>query len=119
MKSLSGGASAMAAALMLLLLLVPTSEAVIACSDVVKDLTPCLNYIVSGSGKPSVSCCSGASKLAAAASTTADKRAACNCIQSTAKQININAAAAKALPGSCGISLPFTVSPNTDCSKIG
>ncbi|XP_043692350.1 non-specific lipid-transfer protein-like [Telopea speciosissima] len=118
MKSISGGASAIAA-LMLLLLLVPTTEAAIKCNDVVKDLTPCLSYLLSGTGKPSASCCSGASKLAASASNTADTRAACNCIKSTANQLNLNAAAAKALPGNCGIKLSFTVSASTDCSKIG
>ncbi|KAJ4979950.1 hypothetical protein NE237_010730 [Protea cynaroides] len=119
MKSLSVGASAMATALMLLLLLLPTSEAAISCSTVVSDLTPCLSYLRSGSGKPSVSCCSGVKKLAATATSTADLKTACNCIKTAAKQVNPNASAAQSLAGDCGVKLPFTVSTSTDCSKIG
>ncbi|KAK9283234.1 hypothetical protein L1049_011470 [Liquidambar formosana] len=110
---------AMGAALMLILvLLAPASEAVIACSDVIKDLRPCVNYLKSGSGMPPAACCTGASTLASAASSTADKRAACNCIKSASKNINPNSQLAKDLPGNCGINLPFTISPNVDCSKI-
>ena len=47
----------------------------------------------------------------------ADKKAACACIKSSAKQINANAEAAKALPGDCGITVSFTISSNVDCSK--
>ncbi|EXC32132.1 Non-specific lipid-transfer protein 8 [Morus notabilis] len=101
----------------LLLLLVGASEAAISCSDVVKDLRPCLNYLVNGSGKPPTACCAGVSALASAASSSADKKAACECIKSSAKNINYKADLAKALAQNCGISLPFTVSPNLDCSK--
>jgi hypothetical protein len=101
----------------LLLLVAPASEAVIQCSDVVKYLRPCVSYLVKGTGKPPAGCCSGASSLASAATTTADKRAACDCIKTVAKNINLNAQAAQALPGNCGIALPFTVSPTVDCSK--
>ncbi|XP_043691062.1 non-specific lipid-transfer protein AP10-like [Telopea speciosissima] len=118
MKTISGGASVMAA-LMLLLLLVPTTEAAITCSDVVNDLTPCLSYLQSGKGTPSASCCSGASKLLGSATNTADTKTACNCMKSTIKQLNLNGAASQSLAGKCGIKLSFTVSANTDCSKIG
>ncbi|XP_077213396.1 non-specific lipid-transfer protein 8-like [Tasmannia lanceolata] len=106
------------AALVLLLLLIPTYEAAIQCSDVLKDLTPCLNYLINGNGKPSQACCGGVSKLAASASTSADRKAVCTCIKSAAQQMHPNSGAAQALPGSCRISLPFAVSPNVDCSKI-
>ncbi|KAF5469693.1 hypothetical protein F2P56_013743, partial [Juglans regia] len=107
------------ATVMLLLLLAPASEAVITCSNVVNYLRPCVNYLVKGTGKPPATCCSGASALASASSTSADKRAACDCIKTAAKKINPNVQAAQALPGNCGISLPFTISPNVDCSKVG
>lgn len=105
------------AALVLLILLASTSEAAISCSDVIKDLNPCVSYLVSGSGKPPATCCSGVKALASAASTPEDKKAACNCIKSTSKSISINAQLAQALPGNCGVTLPISVSPNTDCSK--
>ncbi|KAL4294119.1 hypothetical protein AHAS_Ahas18G0196200 [Arachis hypogaea] len=85
--------------------------------DVIKNLKPCVSYLVSGSGKPPGPCCSGVKALAAAAATSADKKTACNCIKSTSKSLNINSQLAQALPGNCGVSLPITVSPNADCSK--
>lgn len=89
----------------------------ITCSDVIKDLRPCMNYLKSGSGAPPPPCCAGASSLAAAAKTTADKQTACTCLKNAAKNINPKPELAKALPGSCGISMPFQISPNVDCSK--
>ncbi|WCJ19047.1 Non-specific lipid-transfer protein [Euphorbia peplus] len=104
--------------LVLLLSLAMSSEAAISCSDVMKDLRPCVKYLVNGSGAPPAACCAGASALASAATTTPDKQAACACIKSAAKQINPNAQLAQALPTNCGISFPYTVSPNVDCSKV-
>jgi hypothetical protein len=118
MKSPKVSVSTVVAAVMLLvLLLAPASEGAITCSDVTKYLRPCVNYLVKGTGKPPAACCSGASALASAASTTADKKAACGCIKTAAKNINPNSQAAQALPGDCGITLSFTISPNVDCSK--
>ncbi|XP_015932587.1 non-specific lipid-transfer protein 8 [Arachis duranensis] len=106
--------------LMILVTSVTNSEATISsCSDVIKNLKPCVNYLMSGSGKPPGPCCSGVKALAAAAATSADKKTACNCIKSTSKSLNINSQLAQALPGNCGISLPISVSPNADCSKVG
>ena len=105
------------AAIVLLILLASTSEATISCNDVIKDLKPCVNYLVSGSGKPPPACCSGAKALEAAATTSDDKKAACNCIKSSSKNLKINSQLAQALPGNCGISLSISISPNADCSK--
>ncbi|XP_057497689.1 non-specific lipid-transfer protein 8-like [Actinidia eriantha] len=102
--------------LLLALLLSPASA--ITCSDVVKALNPCLNYLKSGSGMPPAPCCTGAKALASATTTTADKQTACTCIKSASKQMNVIPALAKALPGNCGISLGFTLDPNIDCSTI-
>ena len=74
------------AALMLLLVLAPAAEAVITCTDVIKDLRPCLNYLVNGTGTPPAACCAGATNLASAASTSADKKAACDCIKNAGKK---------------------------------
>ncbi|KAM0933185.1 putative plant non-specific lipid-transfer protein/Par allergen [Dioscorea sansibarensis] len=93
------------------------SEGAIQCSDVLKEISPCTSYLKSGSGSPSSACCSGISKLNSAASTSADKKAACKCLLSAAQKIKPDAAAAKGLPSSCGISLPYTISVNIDCSK--
>lgn len=105
------------AALIMFLFLTPKSEAAISCSDVLKDLRPCVNYLKSGSGKPPAACCSGASALASAATSTADKKTACGCIKTAAQKMNPNSQLAQALPTNCGITLPVPVSPNVDCSK--
>ncbi|XP_044466995.1 non-specific lipid-transfer protein 8-like [Mangifera indica] len=106
------------AALIILILLVPESEGAISCSDVIKDLRPCVNYLKSGSGNPPSACCAGASSLASATSTTADKKTACSCIKSAAQKMTIQTQLAQALPGNCGITLSVQISPNVDCSKI-
>ncbi|KAK9123376.1 hypothetical protein Sjap_012978 [Stephania japonica] len=118
MKKVSCVSVTVTVTLMLLLLLPYSSEATLTCTDVFKNLQPCLNYLVNGYGKPPPACCAGASKLATAASTPADKKTACTCIKTASQNIKLNAAAAQALPGNCGISLPVTVSPTVDCSKI-
>ncbi|KAL0374071.1 UNVERIFIED_CONTAM: Non-specific lipid-transfer protein 8 [Sesamum radiatum] len=101
--------------LIVVLLVAPATA--ITCSDVIKDLQPCVNYLKSGSGAPPAACCAGASNLASSATTTADKQTACSCLKNAAKNISLKPELAKSLPGNCGISLPFEVSPNVDCSK--
>lgn len=115
-KFLKESMAKVAAVFVLLCFLAAASEATISCNDVNKDLRPCVSYLVNGSGKPPASCCSGVSALASAASTTADKKAACECIKSAAKNVKIKTDLAQALPQNCGISLSFTISPSTDCS---
>ncbi|GAV69099.1 Tryp_alpha_amyl domain-containing protein, partial [Cephalotus follicularis] len=115
--SVTMNSSSIAAVVLVLLLCGPVSEGAISCSDVLKDLSPCVKYLQNGSGMPPAACCTGASTLASAATTSADKKTACGCIKAAAQQLNPNAQLAQALPGNCGITLPFTVSPNVDCSK--
>ncbi|XP_052194074.1 non-specific lipid-transfer protein 1-like [Diospyros lotus] len=104
---------------LLVLLLATTSMAAITCNVVITDLQPCVTYLQgSGSGKPPADCCNGVRALASAAATTADRQAACNCIKTASKNVNINLALAKALPGNCGINLGYTIDPSVDCSTI-
>ncbi|KAL3832883.1 hypothetical protein ACJIZ3_007619 [Penstemon smallii] len=109
-----------AAFVLIFLLIISSSPAstAITCSDVIKDIKPCFDYLKSGSGSPPGPCCAGASNLAATAQSTADKQTACGCLKNASKNINLKPELAKALPGKCGISLPFEVSPNVDCTKI-
>lgn len=111
------GLVVVASAIVMLLVFMPTSEAAVQCSDVVKKLTPCLNYLQKGIGMPPATCCSGANNLKSAATSSADRKAICNCIKAAAQKIKANDAAAKGLAGNCGISLPVPVSRNVDCSK--
>lgn len=104
------------AAFLVLFLTAPVSDAAITCSDVVKKMGPCIDYLRSGSGAPPPPCCAGAKALEAAAATTPDKQAACACLKNQSKNLNLKPELAKALPGNCGISLPYPVSPNFDCT---
>ncbi|XP_058073776.1 non-specific lipid-transfer protein 1-like [Magnolia sinica] len=108
----------LAPTILVLLLLIPATEAAIKCSDVVKALTPCVNYLKNGNGTPTSACCNGANKLNSLATTSSDRQTVCSCLKTAAQNINPNDAAAKALPGSCGITLPSPVSKTVDCSKI-
>ncbi|MFX6572608.1 non-specific lipid-transfer protein [Acinetobacter baumannii] len=96
-----------------------TTEAAIACNTVANLLTPCIDYVLNGGAVPPLNCCNGAKSLYNQAKTTPDRQAICNCLKSVAGQATpkiINNAAA--LPGKCGISIPYKISPSTDCSKV-
>ncbi|KAG9135659.1 hypothetical protein Leryth_002391 [Lithospermum erythrorhizon] len=117
MRSISQTPSIITSFLLLLLLLAPASNAAITCSNVISNLSSCLSYLQSG-GTPSNACCGGAKALAASAKTTEDKQTACSCMKNAASRFKVNPESANALPKSCGIQLPFDISPNVDCSKI-
>ncbi|KAI6692132.1 hypothetical protein NL676_019842 [Syzygium grande] len=119
MRPSSFAVLALSIALFLLSTRVPVSQSVISCSDVLKDLRPCVSYLKSGSGMPPPACCAGVSALANAATSSADKKAACACIKNAAQKMNPNQQLAQALPANCKITLPVAVSPNVDCSKVG
>lgn len=100
-----------------MVLLIGGGAAALTCNDVIKDLKPCIEYLKNGSGAPPSPCCAGAATLASAATTTADKQTACTCLKNVSNNIKVNSGLAKSLPANCGITLPFEVSPNVDCSK--
>ena len=96
----------------------PIAQAAITCGQVTSSLGPCINYVKTGRDLPAA-CCSGIKSLKAAAKTTADTQAACKCIKSTVSAISgINYNIAAGLPGKCGVSIPYKISPSTDCSTI-
>ncbi|KAK9289542.1 hypothetical protein L1049_007698 [Liquidambar formosana] len=104
--------------IMCMVVVAPGAEAAITCGQVTSSLAPCITYLRSG-GTPSASCCNGVKSLNNAAKTTADRQAACNCLKSAAGSISgINYGLAAGLPGKCGVSIPYKISPSTDCSKV-
>jgi len=55
--------------------------------------------------------------LNSAAKTTPDRQAVCNCLKSAAAGISgFNANNAAALPGKCGVSIPYKISTSTNCA---
>ncbi|XP_058729394.1 non-specific lipid-transfer protein 3 [Vicia villosa] len=106
------------ALVMCMVAIAPMAEAAVSCGTVTGDLGPCLTYLEGGAG-PSVPCCAGVKKLLAAAATTADRQAACNCLKSAAGSINnLNTNNAAALPGKCGVNIPYKISTSTNCNTI-
>ncbi|XP_031272105.1 non-specific lipid-transfer protein 1-like [Pistacia vera] len=96
----------------------PIAQAAITCGQVTTRLGPCINYVKTGGALPRA-CCAGIKALRAAAKTTADTQAACKCIKSAVSAIpGINYGIAAGLPGKCGVSIPYKISPSTDCSTV-
>ncbi|KAI3829503.1 hypothetical protein L1987_03628 [Smallanthus sonchifolius] len=101
-----------------MVVLAPHAEAAITCGQVVSNLVPCLTYLRAG-GKPSTGCCNGVKSLNKAASTSADRKIACGCLKSSYNASpGIKPTNAANLPSSCGVNIPYKISPNTDCSKV-
>ncbi|KAJ1273806.1 hypothetical protein BS78_05G012900 [Paspalum vaginatum] len=100
------------------LLAAACSEA-ITCGQVTSAIGPCLSYARGMGSGPSAGCCSGVRSLNSAARTTADRRAACNCLKSAAGGISgLKPANAASIPSKCGVSIPYTISTSTDCSRV-
>ncbi|KAG8048573.1 hypothetical protein GUJ93_ZPchr0009g1917 [Zizania palustris] len=102
----------------LLLAVAPRTAVAITCGQVSSAVSPCIPYARGGAG-PSAACCSGVRSLKAAAQTTADRRAACNCLKSAARGIkDLNPGMAASIPSKCGVSIPYTISASIDCSRV-
>ncbi|KAJ0265416.1 Non-specific lipid-transfer protein 8 [Hirschfeldia incana] len=95
------------------------AESTISCSVVLSDLQPCVSYLTSGSGEPPKTCCDGVKSLDAATTTSADKKAACQCIKSVANSVTVKPELAKNLASKCNASLPVDASSTVDCNTVG
>ncbi|KAG9443607.1 hypothetical protein H6P81_014947 [Aristolochia fimbriata] len=115
----SGVLRALACFLLVSAVLGPYAQAAVTCGSVAGAVGQCLGYLRGTGGAPPAGCCSGIRGLKAAANTPADRKTACNCLKSAARGISgLNYGLAAALPGKCGVSIPFKISPSTDCSKV-
>ncbi|KAE9610797.1 putative plant lipid transfer protein/Par allergen [Lupinus albus] len=95
----------------------PIAQAV-TCGQVVRNLSPCVNYLRFGGAVPAT-CCGGVKSLVSSAPTTADKRTVCGCLKSAVSAIpNYNDANAASLPGKCGVNIPYKISVSTNCATI-
>ncbi|OAY49409.1 non-specific lipid-transfer protein A-like [Manihot esculenta] len=89
------------------------------CGQVSSSLAPCIPFLTGGDASPSSGCCSGVKNLNSLAQTTADRRAACDCIKTAAARYpNIKDDAASSLPQKCGIDFNIPISKSTDCQSI-
>ncbi|KAI3858806.1 hypothetical protein MKW92_020980 [Papaver armeniacum] len=104
--------------LMCMLISAPYMAEAITCGQVASSLAPCITYLT-GKGPLAANCCGGVRSLNSAAKSTPDRKTACGCLKSTAGSIKgINYGLAGGLPGKCGVSIPYKISPSTDCSKV-
>ncbi|KAK9755436.1 hypothetical protein RND81_01G024900 [Saponaria officinalis] len=88
------------------------------CGQVTNSVASCISYLKGGPG-PSGQCCGGIKSLNGQARTPADRQTACKCLKSDAAAIpGINFGLAAGLPSKCGVSVPYTISPSTDCSRV-
>ncbi|KAJ8565568.1 hypothetical protein K7X08_008144 [Anisodus acutangulus] len=88
------------------------------CGQVDASLAPCIPYLTQG-GEPGAACCSGVKSLKGLAQTTADKKAACNCVKAAAnKYANLKDDAAQALPTKCSVTMDTPISRNVNCDAI-
>ncbi|XP_062096409.1 non-specific lipid-transfer protein 1-like [Humulus lupulus] len=96
----------------------PIAQAALTCGHVSTMIKPCIHYLNKGGAVP-YACCNGIRSLNSAAKTTVDRKSTCNCLKSATgsfKRITIILAAT--LPGKCGVSVPYKISPSTDCNKV-
>ncbi|KAI3844166.1 hypothetical protein MKX03_000064 [Papaver bracteatum] len=94
-----------------------SAEGAISCGTVTSKMAPCLGYLTGGSLP--ATCCAGVKSLLVSATTTPDRKAACNCLKSASSSIEgINYANAASLPSKCGVNIPYKISPSTDCTKV-
>ncbi|KAL8122543.1 non-specific lipid-transfer protein [Apium graveolens] len=111
---------AIAVAVMLMVVVInhPAVVEGLTCGQVTGKLGGCLGYL-KGGGYPSPACCGGVKGLNSLAKTPADRKQACACLKTLAGSVKgINYGAASALPGKCGIRIPYPISPSTDCSRV-
>ncbi|KAG5568127.1 hypothetical protein H5410_064857 [Solanum commersonii] len=93
----------------------PHAEAM-SCSQVSSSLAPCVPYL-QGRG-PLGGCCVGVKSLYGAAKTPADRRTACTCIKTVANAVmGLDTGRAAGLPSTCGVNIPYDISPSVDCSN--
>ncbi|XP_031120213.1 non-specific lipid-transfer protein 1-like [Ipomoea triloba] len=95
-----------------------SAEAQMSCNSVFSSLYPCLNFVMRGDVM-SPSCCSGVKSLYGAAKSTADRRSVCSCLKGVASNANpAQVGRAASLPSKCGLSVPYKINPQLDCSKV-
>lgn len=103
-------------AAVMIMAVAPPSEAGLGCGTVVSYLNSCIPYVTDKG--PIGSCCSGVKGLYGAAKTPDDRKSVCGCLKSLAGSYSgLNYGKAAALPGQCGVNIPYKISPSTDCSK--
>ncbi|KAF3776890.1 Non-specific lipid-transfer protein [Nymphaea thermarum] len=109
---------AMTVTMAVVLAAVPGAKAPAACMPVYTRLIPCMEYVTSGGlVPPSPSCCRGVRAVAMFRGYA--RVLACRCIEEVAPLYSgsVDYSTVTSLPASCGVHMPFAISPSIDCSK--
>ena len=95
----------------------PRAESAISCGTVVSYVAPCITY-AQGQAPMSPACCNGVKGLSNIAQTTTARLQACTCLKAAAAGVTgLNPDLTAGIPSKCGVNVPFSISPSTDCSK--
>ncbi|KAH7855350.1 hypothetical protein Vadar_023949 [Vaccinium darrowii] len=89
------------------------------CTTVIGLISACTTFVTYGSPDPMPGspCCDAVGGLNSVADSSADgPQTVCRCLMGLLTTYNPNATAIATLPGFCGVSLGFTIDPNTDCN---
>ena len=106
-------------AVLCLLVTGQSAEAAITCGSIVSKLAPCLPYATHKVAALPSTCCSAISNIKAAASTTADRQAACSCLKSVAgKYAGLDLGLVSGIPGKCNVNIGYPLSTTVDCTKV-
>ncbi|CAL5001355.1 unnamed protein product [Urochloa decumbens] len=94
-----------------------TTTTTTTCAEVSSAMSPCFAY---ARGAVTIGpCCAAVRDLAAAATTTAERRFACSCLKAAAARVaGLDAATAAKIPARCAVKIPYTISPTFDCSRV-
>lgn len=95
------------------------AAATLQCAQVAQLMAPCMPYLTGAPGMtPYGICCNSLGVLNQLAATRADRVAACSCVKAAAAGFPaVDFTRAAGLPGACGLSISFTISPNMDCNQ--
>jgi hypothetical protein len=89
------------------------------CEEVADAFAPCLRYARYQDPRPSLLCCDGLQAITDAAQSTADKRAACDCLKTMLTAFSeIDPDEVAGIPSICGVNMPFALSATADCTRI-
>ncbi|XP_073291080.1 putative non-specific lipid-transfer protein 14 [Primulina huaijiensis] len=87
------------------------------CTIVTSLVSACSSFVTYGSPDPipGSPCCVAMTSLNNLADSGDNIRTVCRCLMELISTYSPNATAIATLPGFCGVSLGFTIDPNTDC----
>nr|WEA82696.1 nonspecific lipid transfer protein 1 [Solanum melongena]WJJ08745.1 nsLTP1 [Solanum melongena] len=89
------------------------------CTTVTALVSACASFVNYGTPDPipGAPCCIAMTTLSTVASSTGieTRQSVCRCMMNLITTYSPNATAIATLPGFCGVSLGFTIDPNTDC----